>query len=608
MIVIFGGTTEGRVAAEVCDKAAKSYIYSTKGEEQKLLANYAQRLYGAMTSDAMVSLFEGENARLIIDAAHPYATELHKNIAQSAARCNIPVIRFERLSTNVTAPYNTLRFNSLSDIIEHIQDSKIQNILALTGVKSAAALAPIARDHRVTLRIMDRELSHQEVERSGFPEEQIVYYDLSSSTELQNNLELCKDLNIQAIITKDSGRSGGFETKVALAQKLNTPLFIINRPPLPHSTATVYGEFGLRRAIEELLPDFFTLRTGFTTGSAATAATLAAAMTIVDGVQRESVQIYLPNGEPITIPVSKFSQRDGYAEYEVVKYGGDDPDATDGIEIRAEVKIDKAGADQITIDGGEGVGRVTLPGVGIEVGQAAINPVPRQMIVDNISRMQIKGGVEIKISVPQGESIGAKTFNPRLGIIGGISILGTSGIVQPFSSEAFMESIQRQIHIVKALGHNTIAINSGAMSERYIKGYIAELPQPCYIHYGNLIGATIELAASEGIKHLCIGCMIGKAVKLAKGALDTHSKSTILDRDFLLQLATDASCSESTKAAITEITTARELWSVTPQCDNQLFQLIAQRCFDHCKPLFPAGELELLLISDDGDIRAIVKG
>ncbi|MFI3303657.1 MAG: cobalt-precorrin-5B (C(1))-methyltransferase CbiD [Rikenellaceae bacterium] len=609
MIVVFGGTTEGRIAAQVCDRAAKGYIYSTKDGGQKLHANYARFVMGAMDETEMVSLFQREGVRLVIDAAHPYAQELHRNIFNATQISNIPVIRFERRPCDLEYG-GVIYFESIDDVVSYIEREELQDILALTGVKSASTFASIAEDRRITLRVMDREESNREILQSGFPEERVVYYDLHSSTDAQDNIELCQKHNTKVLVTKESGSSGGFEVKVDLAKRLGLQLLVISRPELPQFTTIVYGEFGLRRAIEQLLPYFFELRTGFTTGSAATAASVAALRALISGCEESSVEIYLPNGEPIQIPISKTTITESYTQCQVIKDGGDDPDATDQIEIVARVEMVEGRG--INIRGGRGVGIVTLPGVGVDVGEAAINPIPRQMIEKNIKQTlaqhNIEYSIDIEIEVPRGEQIGAKTFNPRLGIMGGISILGTSGIVQPFSSEAFLESIQRQMRIVKALGGDEIAINSGAMSESYVKAYKPDLPPQSYIHYGNLIGATIELAASEGIAHLCVGCMIGKAVKLAKGALDTHSKSTLLDRDFILQLAKEASCTESTRQQIQKITTARQLWSVVPRGDFALFDHIAKSCFDHCKPLFGDGVLEFLLISESGVIEAVVRG
>ncbi|MFR9650813.1 MAG: cobalt-precorrin-5B (C(1))-methyltransferase CbiD [Rikenellaceae bacterium] len=597
MILIFGGTTEGRIAAKVCDHAAKSYLYATKGEDQRLLASYAEQIYGAMSEADIEGVITSRGVDLIIDAAHPYAEALHTNIAQAAEMRSITTVRFERLGSR--SNYHKLHyFDSLADVITHIKSEGIYDVLALTGVKSAALFAPIAKSHRLTLRVMDREESMQLIEKSRFPIENIIYYDLGGA----ENYSI--DQKIGAIVTKESGESGGFSKKIELAESHDIPIFVVKRPQLPNYTSTIYGEFGLRREIETLLPRYYELRTGFTTGSAATAATVAALKAAIFGEQGSHIVITLPNNEPYTIPIEEI-RRDGDSIYaSVVKDGGDDPDATHNIVIAAKVSCCESTESRVTIKGGEGVGRVTLPGIGIDIGEAAINPIPQEMIRNNVMALLSDDNrcydVEVEISVPEGEMIAKKTFNPRLGIINGISILGTSGIVQPFSSEAFIDSIARQIDIVKALGEQMIVINSGAMSERYIKSRYPDLPPQCYIHYGNLIGETLRVAAAHDIKRVVLGVMVGKAVKLASGALDTHSKRTTLDRDFLISIARRAECTDGVISQIERLTTARQLWEIIPSVDHQFFHLIKECCYTHSRPLLPKGELTITLISERG--------
>ncbi len=599
MILIFGGTTEGRIAAEVCDKASKNFLYSTRNGDQKLLASRAEQISGSLDSEAIAELCRAKEVKLIIDAAHPFAEILHANIAAAASALSISVVRFERKSTPILYK-RALPFATLGEAIQYIEDNDITDIFATTGVKSAAALAPLAQRHNITLRIMDREESNAQIARSGFEQGRVVYYN---SDEV-NDIAICKELQIKAILTKESGDSGGLEHKIATAEALGIPILVISRPSLPESQEVVFGQFGLRRAIERLAPNFFDLRTGFTTGSAATAATVAAITAQFATQNIDDVDIILPNGEPITIPINRTSREGSTSLSWVVKDGGDDPDATHELEISARVTISpSANPDNcITIRGGEGVGVVKLPGIGVEVGEAAINPVPRAMIMDNTKRILTQYDaknidVEIEIIVPRGAEVALKTFNPRLGIEGGISILGTSGIVQPFSSEAFLESIQRQMQIAKALGYSEVAINSGAKSERYVKTYFPDLPPQCYIHYGNLIGDTIALAHSEGIKRVVLGVMLGKAVKLAAGALDTHSKRVVMDRDFILSLAIQAGCSTTQIEQIKAITTARQLWDILPP-KHPFFNIVVQNCYTHTKPLLPNGKLEIILIEE----------
>ncbi len=603
VILIFGGTTEGRIAADVCEQAAKSYLYSTKSGDQRLVGvSYAEVLSGAMDCGDIVALARQREVELIVDAAHPYAENLHDNIAEAASKLSIPIIRYERAESSISYS-GAVYLNSMSEAVEYITSNSLCGVLALTGVKSAKLLSPISSSHRVILRIMDREESNSQIESSHFPIENIIYYDYCRQDD---ELQLCRELGVNAILTKDSGDSGGVSRKVESAIELGIPLLVIKRPQMPQYRSTVFGSLGLRRSIEQLLPTHFDLRTGFTTGSAATAATVAALKSLLENLRVTDVEIYLPSGEPIAVTVKYVKECDGFVEACVVKDGGDDPDATHNIEIVSRVRLTDSTKSTAVIDGGEGVGRVTLEGIGIDVGQPAINPVPRQMIVENVMRQlaaqERKYMVEVEISVPQGEQIALKTFNPRLGIVGGISILGTSGIVQPFSAEAFMQSIRQQIRVAKASCCSSIVINSGAMSERFVKAHYGSYPPQNYIHYGNLIGATIEMAASEGVEHVVLGILIGKAVKLAAGALDTHSKMVVMDHDFLLRLSQEAGCAMSTQERILDITTARQLWDIIPPEETKIFDLITQNCYRHSKPLLPNGMLEVLLLRDGGEL------
>lgn len=606
MILIFGGTTQGRVSVEVCDRAAKRFFYSTKGEQQNIFAANMIRTYGAMNCEDIVSFCKENHIELIVDAAHPFAEQLHQNIILATKKLDIPLIRFDRIPSK-TSYEKAIYFKNIDLAIEHIKTNSLQNILALTGVKSAPLLTNYAKENPLTLRIVNRRESLDIIEDCSFPKKSIIFYDIEEGTT--NDVEICKALKIEHILTKESGESGGFEKKVEVAKSLNIPIYIIERPAKTAATTTVYGEYGLRREIERLLPSYFALHSGYTTGSCATAAAKSALYTLITHTNTPLCQITLPNGEPIDIAISKTllhlkeKNNISFAESSVIKDGGDDPDVTHNIEIVAKVAFNDKNR-EILISGGEGIGVVTLPGLGLEIGSSAINATPRQMIISNLRSIllehNISKGVDVTISVPEGANIAHKTFNQRLGIVGGISILGTSGIVQPFSADAFLESIERQIEVVKALGYNDIIINSGAKSERHIKERYGSLPQQAYIQYGNLIGSTIELAAKNNIKNVVLGVMIGKAVKLANGATDTHSKRVVMEINFIKKVALDAGCSTSTIEAIDKITTARQLWDIIPKHEYFFFDKIVSLCYDTCKPLIPNGNLEVLLINDNG--------
>ena len=289
-----------------------------------------------------------------------------------------------------------------------------------------------------------------------------------------------------------------------------------------------------------------------------------------------------------------------------IKEAGDDPDVTNGIEVRAIVEstLRLGERDMITIEGGEGVGTFTLPGFDYPPGEAAINKAPREMIRHNLESILSLlttplSPLSVTISVPQGAEIARRTFNPRLGIEGGISIIGVSGIVKPFSEEAFIDSIRKCMNVAQASGTSRVVINSGGKSERFVKALYQNLPQQAFVEYGNYIGETLKIANELGFKYVTLGVMLGKAVKLAAGHLDTHSRKTTMDKAFIQQMLEESGCAID----ISNITLARELWAMVPSDKvNTFASTIIRHCAEHCNPLLPNGSLTILLIDDEGTI------
>ena len=224
------------------------------------------------------------------------------------------------------------------------------------------------------------------------------------------------------------------------------------------------------------------------------------------------------------------------------------------------------------------------------------------MITSELSAIY-SGGLDVTISVPDGEALAQKTFNPKLGIVGGISIIGTSGIVRPFSSEAFVDAIRREVEVAKAIGAERLVINSGAKSERFVKSLYLTLPSQAFVHYGNFIGETLKVAAEIGFSKVSMGIMIGKAVKLAEGNLDTHSKKVVMNKEFLQSIAQEVGCSDETVSLIEQLTLARELWEMSNKRDKDaLLSKLVELCAKHCSALVGEGELTILLISEQGEI------
>ncbi|MEM3161048.1 MAG: cobalt-precorrin-5B (C(1))-methyltransferase, partial [Nitrososphaera sp.] len=275
------------------------------------------------------------------------------------------------------------------------------------------------------------------------------------------------------------------------------------------------------------------LRTGYTTGTTATAATKAALLALLGKEVRE-VQVSLPKGKTATLKVAWTRSENGRATSAAVKDGGDDPDVTHGAEICSTVSFnDKAGA--VNIDGGQGVGRVTKPGLGLEVGRAAINPTPMAMLkqaVEQVAGEQLKArGVDVVISVPKGEELAKKTDNPRLGIMGGISILGTTGIVLPYSTASFAAAIRQSLDVAIAAGADSAILTTGGRSEDFAKAMF-DLPEHCFVQMGDFAGYSVRQAAAKKMRRVVMAGFIGKLTKMAMGVKQTHVRGSHVDMEF----------------------------------------------------------------------------
>ena len=598
MILILGGTTEGRKAVAALDRAGKPFYYSTRSNLQQVEAKHAVRITGSLDAEGIIRFCRENGIGLIVDAAHPFASQLHENIRLASESLSIPVIRFERQYPDKDITKSVVWCDGYDDAVVKMREQGVKRLLALTGVQTIPRLKDFWTDHDCFFRILDREESKEKVLQAGFPPERTIFYEEGDGSIAR----LIKDLEPDAIITKESGDSGNFTTKTEEALAAGLKVFVVKRPPMPEGFLTVTGEYGLRKSVEKLLPGFFDLRSGFTTGTCATAAATAALLSLLgDEIVRE-VSVRLPDSEIMTLPIKSVRQNgDTSASATVVKDAGDDPDVTDGVEIIATVSLASHGG--VRFFGGEGIGTVTLPGLGLPVGDPAINPVPRKMMSEALLKLYPEG-CDVTISVPGGEELALKTFNPRIGVVGGISIIGTSGVVMPFSNEAFLESIRREMEVAVAVGCDRVVINSGARSEKSVRSVYPDLPDTAFIHYGNAIGETLGIANDLGIKKLTIGLMLGKAVKLAEGNMDTHSHKVTMNRQFLAQVAKDAGCSDTAVDTILRLNMARELWQSLNQPDTDLFfTSILRMCEKSCRSLFPVSDLEILLIDDEGSIR-----
>lgn len=594
MILVLGGTTEGRIAAKVVDEADKPFYYSTRGDGQKVDTKNGIRITGGFDAGSMSDFCSEHGLRLIVDAAHPFAEVLHHTVCEVSAKLGIPVIRYERIYPERTS--NVVWLDNYADAVTRMEEDGVERLLALSGVKTISKLEPYWKNHDCLFRVLDREESVEMARRQGFPEDKLLFYK-----DAADDKDVILGTGADAILTKESGQSGGFAEKVEAALQAGVKVYAVKRPELEclKTCTKVNGPHGLRRQIEQLLPGFYHLRTGFTTGSCATAASKAALIALLEQRNVSEVEFTLPDGETMTMPVLSCEWNYECAKASVVKDAGDDPDVTDGLVIESAVTYSREPG--IHFLHGEGVGKVTLPGLGIRVGEPAINPVPRKMIISELERLCI-AGLDVTISVPRGKEVALRTFNPKVGVVDGISILGTSGIVRPLSSEAYVESMSREIDVCKAVGSDVLVLNSGAKSEQTVKGVCVGLQPQSFVHYGNFIGEALRLAHEKNVAEVRLGVMIGKAVKLAEGHLDTHSHKVVMNKEFLRSLADEAGCSADVSSLISGMTLARELWQALSESDAALFfpKLLAH-CMKHCRKVYPDGKLSIILVGEDGN-------
>jgi len=308
------------------------------------------------------------------------------------------------------------------------------------------------------------------------------------------------------------------------------------------------------------------LKTGLSTGSCASAATKAALLSLLTKTFPKDVQITLPKGKVVAMNISWTKFTDNSVTSAVIKDGGDDPDATHGAEICSTVKLSE-NIGKIFVDGGIGVGRVTKPGLGLVIGTAAINPVPMRMIIQSVNdvleiydKVIKKNGLNIIISVPAGEEIAKKTDNPRLGIIGGISILGTTGLVLPYSTASFAASIRQSLDVGLALGSDVFILTTGGRSEDFCKNlFPSTYPDHSYVQMGDFAGYSVKQCYEKKVKKVIIAGFIGKLTKIAMGVKQTHVRGSYVNMDFIEKLTLECNVSENIVSLIKNANTARHV-------------------------------------------------
>lgn len=340
------------------------------------------------------------------------------------------------------------------------------------------------------------------------------------------------------------------------------------------------------------------LRMGYTTGSCAAGAAKAAAYMLLNGQEIDTVSLMTPKEIELSLELLDISRQENSVSCAVRKDGGDDPDATNGILVYA--KVEKSEEPGIWIDGGEGVGRVTKPGLEQPVGSAAINRVPRLMIRQGIEEIceaaGYTGGISVVISIPEGAAVAQKTFNPRLGIVGGISVLGTSGIVEPMSESALIRSIQVEMNMLTAAGAQYLLITPGNYGQTFVREQM-HLDLDKAMKCSNFVGETIDMAVESGVKGILFVAHIGKFIKVAGGIMNTHSRCADSRAELMTAFALRAGATAEQAKAILDTLTTEEAVALLEQygLKEAVMPLIVERIIyylDHRS----YGKLELGLV------------
>jgi cobalt-precorrin-5B (C1)-methyltransferase len=341
------------------------------------------------------------------------------------------------------------------------------------------------------------------------------------------------------------------------------------------------------------------LRRGWTTGACATAATKAAFTALVTGGFPDPVEIVLPKGERARFPLALKELGASQARAGVVKDAGDDPDVTHGVMVIA--KVERAGSG-VTFKAGEGVGTITKPGLPLPPGEPAINPVPRQLmretVIDIAAKHSVPADVEIEISIPGGEAIAAKTWNGRLGIAGGLSILGTTGIVHPFSCSAWIHSIHRGIDVARATGISHVAGATGSTSEEAVRK-LHQLPTSALIDMGDFAGGMLKYLRNHPVPRVTIAGGFGKITKLAQGALDLHSERSQVNFDWLAGLMPDHVREQTRKA-----NSALEVEFLARSIGFDLARRVAKAALGTVRDVLRGASIEadIVIVGRDGEI------
>jgi cobalt-precorrin-5B (C1)-methyltransferase len=356
-------------------------------------------------------------------------------------------------------------------------------------------------------------------------------------------------------------------------------------------------------------------RKGYTTGACSAAAARAAVLGLVEGIVPEAVDCDLPNGQRVRFMVSDGRCDSDLAHAVVIKDAGDDPDVTDKASLTADVRLLPDAPGSVLLKGGEGVGTITMQGLGLEIGGPAINPVPRRNIEANVraaaETLLQRAGLEVTISVPGGEDLAKKTLNYRLGIVGGISILGTTGIVHPYSTSAFRASVIQGIEVAANQGQDTVVLTTGGRTEKFTMRELPDLAPACFVQMGDFLKYALDTVVKCGIREVVIGGMVGKLTKIAQGETITHANRSAVDTDLLAEIAAEIGASAEVCADISKSEMARYASERMEELGliNEFYTALGRRVIATLSQRYTGKfRLRVLMCDFDGNKLAEVEG
>jgi cobalt-precorrin-5B (C1)-methyltransferase len=346
------------------------------------------------------------------------------------------------------------------------------------------------------------------------------------------------------------------------------------------------------------------LKYGYTTGSCAAAAVKGAAQMLRDQALIEEVSLTLPCGQTASFRLHGCKIDDKMATCYVIKDAGDDPDVTNGAEIHATAEIDFFTKHKIVIQGGTGIGRVTKPGLAVPVGEWAINPVPRSMIREVVKEVFavrcIPATLTFTISIPNGEELAKKTINERLGVVGGLSILGTTGIVKPISIKAWTDTVDTSINVALACGSDTVVLSTGRTSEMAVQKRLPELREECYVMMGDHFGYSIRSCAQKGVPEVIVAAQFAKLVKIACGHMQTHVSHSELDLAMVADWLKEIPELTHLQPLVRQANTARHLLEAS-QYDQRLIELVCRKAREVCAETAPELNVKIFLAGYQGE-------